>query len=169
MDVLTLPFLICIAVIIFVIFRIKLFDAFLMALAGIVVYLCVITAGNTFAQRSFYGNEALQKFDAVIAMPKITLGDAVAPDLVLKAKLNAEGNYDCDHIRRADGKPMVFSVVGDDLICCNHNTERDGYLVPFKVSNNELHVMCGTFPYENEVILDKEASSALPFLKDLNS
>ncbi|HBC3404967.1 TPA: hypothetical protein KDY05_002243 [Vibrio parahaemolyticus] len=141
----------------------KISTAFFCTLMVALAMLTFITAGNTYVQRDFYGDEAVEKFETKIAIPKIQLGNALSPTKFLEAKVNDDGSYSCDHVTRTDGKHNVFGATDDALFCCSHDVSRDGYLAPYKLVDNKLHVLCGTFPMQNEVVLNEEETKKFNF------
>ncbi len=141
----------------------KLSTAFFCTLMVALGFLTFITAGNTYVQRDFYGEAAVEEFETKIAIPKVQLGNALSPAKFLEAKVNDDGSYSCDHVTRTDGKHNVFSATDDALYCCSHDISRDGYLAPFKLEDNKLHVLCGTFPMQNEVVLSEEETKKYNF------
>lgn len=134
-------------------------SAFSITFTFYMVAVLILGIGNTYDQRKFYGTERVARFDAIFALPKITLGNAGSPVSLLKATLDENGTYSCKGVTPITDGFTTMSVYDDrdgesELYCCRHDVEQDGYHAPFKKENGKLHVLCGMFPFHNEVSID---------------
>ncbi len=133
--------------------------AFSVTITFFMAAVLIMGIGNTYDQRKFYGPERVARLDAIFAFPKMSLGSAGSPAVLLRATLEEDGSYSCKGVTPVTDGFTTMSLQDNDngeseVFCCRHDVKQDGYLAPFKKENGKLHLLCGTFPFHNEVTID---------------
>lgn len=145
-------------VLLWAVFRMKFITALMTVFtAWLLISFCTLIATN-YEKKQFYGPGEIADSISYLAMPYAPTGDLASVAIYLDSKLVDNGGYSCNHVQRADGGPITMSTYSNHdeslsgVACCKHNFESAGWLVPYKVVGDKLHMLCGTFPNTQEVI-----------------
>jgi hypothetical protein len=153
-------FYIAFAAFLWLILDFKLSNALLSAFAFWFVTSTFIVVANNYDRKQFFGPGELADSFTYLALPYTFVGNSASVARFLDAALTENGAYSCDHVKRVDGGSTIVSVyssVDEDLsgiACCRHNFDTGGWLAPYKVVDDKLHMLCGTFPYTQEVVTE---------------
>jgi hypothetical protein len=70
----------------------------------------------------------------------------------LRAKQGDDMQYQCLGVTNADGtKPSLSFQVKGEPVCCS--LAKDQWSIPFKTIGDSLHLLCGKWPDENEIVM----------------
>lgn len=100
--------------------------------------------------RQFYGEGEYVRSPA----DQMVMGNSVGVHYLkeLRAKQGNDMQYQCRGVTNADGtKPGLSFQVKGEPVCCS--LAKDQWNIPFKIMGDSLHLLCGKWPNENEVVM----------------
>ncbi|MFM5363262.1 hypothetical protein ACET98_19480 [Aeromonas veronii] len=112
------------------------------------------TLGHTYMQdrtlRQFYGDGQYVRSPT----DHMVMGNSVGVHYLkeLRAKQGSDMQYQCIGVTNVDGSKasLSFQVKGEP-VCCSLAKEQ--WSIPFKVIGDSLHLLCGEWPNDNEVVI----------------
>lgn len=123
------------------------------ALAATPLWL-VWTFGHIYMQdltlRKFYGEGQYVRSD----VDHMVSGNSVGVHYLkeLRAKQSDDLQYQCLGVTNADGtKPSLSFLSKGEPVCCS--LAKDQWSLPFKTVGDTLHLLCGQWPSENEIVM----------------
>ena len=100
--------------------------------------------------RQFYGEGEYVRSPA----DHMVMGNSVGVHYLkeLRAKQGDDMQYQCLGVTNADGtKPSLSFQVKGEPVCCS--LAKDQWSIPFKTIGDSLHLLCGKWPDENEIVM----------------